>query len=479
MKKKAVSALIWSGAGQFGSTGISTIFVLIFAHFVSPAEFGIFAICTMVLTLSFQIAGLGLGTALVQRDTLDTKALSTAFWMSVGTAVILAALLIALSGPISSLFDEPTIRDMIAPMMFVLVIRSATGILTASLVREMNIRAMTNRTLVANLVSGLVATPLALNGYGAVALVTQVVAVGILMLILTLRLTGLPVRLQFDRSTARDLLRFGIPVMKSDFLNVFNVESPKFFVGLFLGTTALGIYSMANRLLSLLMMLLGATLSSVAYPLLSEVNRTTPERVHEVHLRLLKLASTAFLPVFLLCAVLSEELILIALGPQWTDAGPLLMFLFLAGIPMSLGYLNGATAMAIGKPELRYRFILIGAVIGTLLLAVATQFGVIWVGVALLLRSVIAESLLMRGVLKLAGTSLPRGLSVLKAAGLAGITLVVLAILIQTAVADASVLSTVAVVVGGALAGFAVVIWLMDRDVVREIGALVRNRSAG
>ena len=477
IKNKAVSAMIWSVVGQIGSTGLSMIFILVFARFMSPSDFGVFATGTLAISLSSHLAGLGLGTALVQRRTLDARTLSTAFWMSLSASVVLACVLVTLSGPIALLFKDPRISDVIAPLAFAMIIGSATTNLTVILRRDLNMKSLANRAIVANLLSGAVATPFALNGFGALALVMQSVVNAIILLILTVLLTGWPIRMQFDRAIAKDMLRFGIPVMKSDFLSLFNIESPKFFIGLLLGTDALGLYSMASRLLNMLLMLLGSTLSSVMFPLLSEVHRTTPDRVSGVHLRLFKLAGAVYAPVFLLCAVLSVELIAIAFGPQWSAAASVTALLCIAGIPLGLGYVNGATAMAIGHPQLRYQFTLFGALIGILLLAAATPFGLVWVGAALLLRSVITEVFMTRGVLKFLGRAFPNDLLVLKVTGMAGIILVVLASLTRMVLAETSALTIISIASAVALAGYAVCIWFLDRDVFEEIWSIIRYRS--
>ncbi len=467
--------MIWSLVGQIGATGISTIFILIFARFMAPSDFGVFALSVLLTNLTAHLAGLGLSTALIHRSTLDARSLNTAFWMSLGTSLVLAGVLVALSGPIALLFRVPRIGDIILPLAAAMVIGSCTTLLSAVLRRDLKMKALSTRLLVANLVSGAVATPLAINGYGATSLVTQAVVGAVLSFIATVLSIGWTVRLQFDRDAAKEMLRYGIPVMKSDFLTLFNMENPKLFIGILLGTDALGIYSMASRLLNLLMIVFGSSVTSVAFPLLSEVHRTSPEQVHKVHLRLFRLAGTIYIPVFLLSAVLSVEVIAMALGSKWAAAAPVTALLCLVGIPVSLGNINGATVLAIGHSLLRYRIVLLGSVISILFLAAATPFGLIWVGVALLLRAFIIETLMARSVLLLLERSFPKDLSVLKAAALAGVVLVGVASLVRWGLAEASPLTTLAICSVTALPAYAICIWHLDRDVVKEMAALFRR----
>ena len=103
IKKKAVSAMIWTFVGQIGSTGISSVFILIFARFMPPSDFGVFASGALLMSLTAPVAGLGLATALVQRHSLDTRSLSTAFWISFGASALLGSLMVAFAGLIALL----------------------------------------------------------------------------------------------------------------------------------------------------------------------------------------------------------------------------------------------------------------------------------------------------------------------------------------------------------------------------------------
>lgn len=478
IREKAIKALIWSLVGQIGSSGISTIFILVFARFMPPAEFGVFAAGAMVTNLASMLAGLGLATALVQQKQFDTAMISTAFWLTTGAAAVLAGAVVAMAGPIALLFHDPRIHGVMLPLAIAMIANNGTAILTTVLRRDLDLRALSLRALFVNLAAGLIALPLAMAGHGAAALVTQSVASAFLSLIATILLVGWRVRLQFDRDGATEMLKYSIPVMKSDFLNIANLESPKFFIGAFLGSDALGLYSMANRLLNLLLQVCGTPLSSVAFPLVSEMHRNGPEQVGEFHIRLLKLAAVAILPVFLVFSSFGVDIVTLLFGPNWARAGMLSAWMSLSGILLVLGYVNGATIMAIGHPQQRYRYILAGVLVGTILLATMTPLGLVWVGVALLLRALFTELLLTRGVLRLLGMEFPNALRSLLPQAIAGIALVATAVAIQLAFSGESAQFFVAGGSAAALSAYLVCTWFLDRGVFAQLSSLFRKQAA-
>lgn len=475
--KKAIVALIWSLAGQIGSTGISTIFVLVFARFMSPSDFGLFAACAMVTNLASMLAGLGFGTALIQQKRFDASIVSTAFWAVTVTSAVLSGLIMALAVPIAWLFRDPRIPDLLLPMVLVIIVGNGTAILTAALRRELNLRALAIRAVFTNLAAGLIATPLVLAGYGALGLAIQSLANAIFSFFLTILLVGWPVRLRLDLIAVQQMLKFGIPVMKSDFLSIANIESPKFFIGVFLGSEALGLYSIATRILNLLLQIFGAPLSSVTFPLMSEVHRSEPHQVGEIHMRFLKLAMAATLPVFLVFSSFGGQIVTLLFGPIWAGAGPLSVYLSLSGFLLALGYVNGATMMAIGHSQDRYNFVLAGVLVGTILLVTMTPLGLVWVGLALLLRAIFSEVLLFRGLLRLLGLEFTSTLLRLMPQALSGLILAITAAAVQFWWRGPDPLLFVAVGSGAALSCYILATWVLDRGVFSQISLIARGRT--
>lgn len=465
---------MWSAAGQFGATGVSTVFVFIFARFVPVEDFGVFAIGALLSAMSAQLAGLGLSTALVQRDKLDDTVFSSAFWIAVAGAAALAAGLAVSADLIASLFSSPQLAEIIPLMMLGMIMVNISALKTAILRREMKMKELANRTIAANLFGGAIATPLAISGLGVYALVTQYLASSALTLLLTISLTGWRTRFRLNRSTAYELLRYGVPVMKADFLAVFNMESPKFFIGFFLGTTAVGIYSMASRLLNLMLMILAATLANVAFPLFSETHRNTPARLREMYVVFFRFAVLAYVPVFIILALLSDNVVILALGTPWTAAGDVTLILCLAGIPISLGYLNGAVTMAFGQPSIRYQCNLIGTIIGTVLLAIMTPIGLVWAGWALFLRGLVTETLLARRVLCFFSISLREFLTILRAPAVGGISIILVAWFVSSKIGPVNNVSEIAVMIALGIAAYTALVLVFDRTLITELRSFLQ-----
>lgn len=400
-KKRTLTAILWASVEQVGAHGLGTIFMLVFARFLSSAEFGIFAAALLMMTFAQQLAVFGLNTAIVQRHELGPRTLSTAFWLGMSLTVPLGILMVAFAPQVAALFGEPEIARYVPLLVIGLVFNTASALLTGVLRRELNMKALARRTLTANALSGLVATPLVIYGFGVWGLITQVVLGSVLTFALSVALLGWPIRLAFDRSGAREMLSFSAPICGADVLTQYTREGPKLFVGTFLGVEALGLFSMAMRVLNLLLQVVGVTLSKVSLPVLSRVNREAPERFAEIFLRISTLSVAFVLPAFALTAVLREPLVRLLLGERWLEITPLIIFLCGAGVLTALNYLNSSSMVSRGRPGARLTFSVLRATVGTLLFVFLTPLGLVWAAGAFLLRGVIVEPLPLVFLLRL------------------------------------------------------------------------------
>ncbi|WP_333828983.1 lipopolysaccharide biosynthesis protein [Pararhodobacter sp.] len=476
LKQRALSATFWSAIEQIGARGLSTIFMLIFARLLTAEDFGIFAAGTLAIGFASRLAVFGLNTVVVQRSELDTRALSTAFWIALSASTLLALALVAMAEPLAALFEEAAIAPLIPALALGMVLSSATSLVTALLRRELNMKAIARRTLLANALSGLIAMPFILNGYGAWGLVVQSVGGAALTLILTVMLVGWPVKAVFDTGVAREMLRFGAPVTGADLLTYYNRESPKLFVGLMLGVEALGLFAMAMRVMNLLLQVLGVTLTKVTLPVMSQVNRATPDRMGEIYLRLVRLAGAVILPIFLLVIVFREPLVTALLGARWVEIIPVVALLCGAGLLTTFNYLNGSTIVSLGKPQARLWFSIIRASVGTALFLLATPFGIVASSAAFLLRGVIVEPIQLLYLLRKLGLSMRTYLSQTGRSALATLAIVIIGT--GSTFVLQGLPPLVILIIGSSLSvlGYGAALYLFDKSLITELRGITSSR---
>lgn len=476
LKQRAFAAVIWSGVETLGATGIGTLFVLIFARFVGPEEFGLFAAATMISGFVAKIANFGFSTVIVQLHTLQQNVIDTAITLAFGLAMFLSAIIVLFRVPFAELVGVPQAANIVAVIAIAPVFQVGNAVLTALLRRELKMRVLAHRTLAANAVAGIIAVPVVLSGHGLIGLAVQFIGAAFLSLLLVWRLGGIEFRLRFDPMVAAILLRSGAPVAGNQLIAHYNRQSPKIFVALFLGPSELGILSMAMRFYNLLFSLFGTTLSNVIMPLMSVVNRTTGESARSF-IRVLRVGSVAIAPPFLLVSLLAVPILQVVVGETWIAAGPALAIFSLAALLSSLQAIIASTKLGLGLSGAVTSFSVLRAIVGTALLAAAVPFGLIGVALAFLARQLIVDPLQGAFLARRIGARIRETLGALSSVALASVALVAVGYGTKLLFVGSPPITEMAVVSAVGLASYLAAVALWDRATLAEILVLVRRQA--
>ncbi len=473
LKQKAFHATLWSAVEKFGANGLTTVFMIALARLLTPEDFGLFASVSLVVLFASRAALVGIDEVIIKCPDLSNQDFETAVWLCAGIATVLA-LGVALLGPMVAGEGISMLLPLAAPMI---VFNSCSYVITGRLRRDLKINKLAMRTLICNFVGGSVAVPLAFWGYGVYALLAQQFIASLLSMIMLCGLSGFRPAWRFGLVTAHGLLISGWPMLGHVLLTQFNRESPRLFVGLFLGVEALGIMSITMRFMYTAFALTGNTIQTVCLPVMAEVNRT-PGRIGPVYLRLCRIIFSVVLPMFLFVAIFGEPIVRVLLGQQWLAAIPLIWPIFLSAIPMVMNIASGSTLVALDKARIQLGFSVFVAVVGSALLTAAAPFGLLAMAWAVLLRAVIAEPPQMIHVLCRVEVPIVDFLEILKWPLLGGASMLIAGwglLRLMAGLPDILQCIVGAVVVPGV---YVVVLLVFDRGLISELRGLVARKRA-
>ena len=151
LKRAAARGVAWKIAAEAVTQVTRLAVLLILAHLLVPAEFGIASIVMAFAIFVPLFADLGLGAALIQAPTLTEVDRSTVFWTSLPLGLGFMGLGIGLSWPLASIYDEPSLQPLFAAFSVCFLLASLTSVPNALLIRAMHFRALEIRVIVGNL----------------------------------------------------------------------------------------------------------------------------------------------------------------------------------------------------------------------------------------------------------------------------------------------------------------------------------------
>lgn len=303
---------------QFALSSISTI---VLAHLLTPADFGLIAMVTTITGLGQSFADLGLSEATIQHPEINHDQVSKLFWVNVAIGLGLTIITASLAPLLVWFYHEPRLRTIMYVVSFTFLIGGLRVQHDALLRRNMQYLSLAIRDVTSYVVAVPMAIFLAWRGAGYWAIVALPLTVNAIQMTLSWAMArwipGLPRR----NARIRALIGFGGGVAASYFTYSTTRSTDSILIGWYWGAGPLGLYSRAMNLLLLPVRQFGAPARSVAVPAFSRL-QNDPDRLAQFYLRTANLIMWITAPIFGFLFVAATPVIVLTLGYQWRDAGP-------------------------------------------------------------------------------------------------------------------------------------------------------------
>ena len=184
-------------------------------------------------------------------------------------------------------------------------------------------------------------------------------------------------------------VRFGLYVVGGTILGTVNAQIDINLGGWFLGATAIGLYSLPRELSLRVLSLTNPIVTRVSFPLLAEVQRDRSQ-VRRVYFGAVSMIALVNVPIYAALALYAEDVILLALGADWSHAVPIFRILALRGMFAVLGNPSGGLVLAMGRGRLLWWWTLSQAFIMVVVISAASPWGGVGLAWAKLIISVLS-----------------------------------------------------------------------------------------
>jgi len=382
---ESLRGVLWAAFDNVGSSAIGVTVHIVLARLLVPEHFGLVALATVAVSFIGLLKDQGFATALIQRDELEDAHLHAAFWTLLAVGFVLCAIGVAVAPGLAWIFDEPRLSPVLRVMLIHIPLASVESVPVAVLKRNLRFKTLSLRTMVAQTSTGVIAIALAFLGWGVWALVAKSVLNTIIGSIVLWAAVDWRPRIRYSVDHARQLFSFGMNVTGSKVVNFANRQADDVIIGYFLGTTALGYYSVAYEILKGMTKLLSRTMTTVALPAFSRLQDDIP-RLRKAWLAGLRLTGLSAFPIYILYIAVAPEFFAVVYGPKWSDAVPASRILSFIGVLHSVALFNPPVLKALGKPEWDFKLTSLNAVGNTIGFLIAAQFNFVWVAAAYVIR---------------------------------------------------------------------------------------------
>ncbi len=375
LARRSVQGGVVTLTGQGARFALQLVGTVVLARLLTPSEFGLVAMVSVIIAFGQVLREAGLPTATVQQQGLTADQVSVLFWANVATSVGLGAVL-ALGAPLVSAFYG---RSELTAVTVALAVSFALGGLAnqhgALLQRQMYFTSLAVVQIASQAAYLAVAVAMALAGYGYWSLVGGNIAQSLTLVLGTLLLCrwrpGRPRR----GAGSGSMLRFGGNVLGFDLVNYFSRNMDNILIGRYLGAAPLGLYARAYNLFMLPITQIRTPVTQVAMPALSAL-RPEPERYRRYYRHTLTVLALLTVPLTLWCLWEAAFIIEVALGPQWTDAVPVFRILAVSALVQPVASTRGLVLLSLGLSQRYFRWGLANAILNVAAFVAGLPFGI-------------------------------------------------------------------------------------------------------
>jgi PST family polysaccharide transporter len=311
------------GLAKVASQGASFVLrigsLMVLARLLTPKDFGLVGMVTVVTGVFALFKDLGLSTATVQKATITDEQVSTLFWLNLLVGALLTALCCAAAPLLVRFYHEPRLLSLTVVLSSGFLINAAGVQHSALLQREMRFGAIAAIEIVALVASIATGIGCAWAGSGHWALVamslTTIAASTIGFWIATRWVPGWPRR----GAGVVSLMRFGSAVTLNSLVVYLAYNVDKVLLGRFWGAEALGVYGRAYQLINIPTENLNSAVGGVAVSALSRL-QDEERRFKGYFLKGYMLVLALTVPATAACALFAHDLIFVVLGDKWMNA---------------------------------------------------------------------------------------------------------------------------------------------------------------
>lgn len=350
---RSISAARWTTVSNITRAGLQLAQLIVLTRFLSPQDYGLMAMVTVVVSYAALFSDMGLSTAFVQRQHVSQEERSSLYWLSVTVGAGLMLLVMAASPLAAYLLDEPLLPGLIALVSTNFLVVALGQQLRMDAEKALNFRPIAVIEMIAAVSGFAIALTAAWLGWGVHALVVAAMCSAWITMLLSwvVLAQGWRPLWRFRWAEVSWFARFGGGMVANNVINHMNTTVDMLIGGRLLGAAQLGLYSVPRNLILQIQFLVNPIFTRVGFPVIASIQHDK-DRVRQVYLKIMNLTASVNAPIYVAMAVFAPEFVQLLFGNAFQDTVPLLRVLAAWGLFRSFGNPIGSLVFGLGRIRL-------------------------------------------------------------------------------------------------------------------------------
>jgi len=385
--KEAIRGGSWLGGYRLFTRVLSFSRTIIVARILTPSQFGVYGIATLVLALIEILTETGINVFLIQKKENIDKYINTAWLISVVRGFLISLVIIASSGFVSNFFANSEVLPL---LMLIGIIPFVRGFINPSIVKfQKNLvfnREFYYRSSIF-LVETIISISLVLIIKNPIALIYGLLAGAIFEVIISHLIIKPTPSFNFNKRFFVEIISHGKWITGAGIFGYLFQNGDNAVVGRMLGASSLGIYDMAYSISTLPLNEISDIVARVTFPVYVRIS-DDKKRLRRAYIRTILLTIVLTAPILFVFLLFPRESVLLFLGPNWIHVSDILRVLAVFAIINILGSPSGAVFYAAKKQKYLTVISITSFVVMIFsIFPLINQFGLIGAGIAVILGS--------------------------------------------------------------------------------------------
>lgn len=339
----------WTVGSRLAGRVIDMGTLLLLAHILSPADFGLTALAISIIAVVDMVLEVPLVQALTRLRSIDKTHLDTAFTLGLIRSAILAVVVILLAWPVAMIYDEPRLVALVMVLSIAPASRSLLSPAMAHLMRDIRFREFFVIQVAGKICAALIAAAVLWAGAGYWAIIINNLASNVVTMALTYVIA--PYRPSLSLKRFSDFSGFMGWFTASQVVAALNWQLDRLLLGGAIPASTLGKYSMAADMAVLPMQtLLGSAMSAVIAGF-SRINQDA-ERLKSAFIKAIRMSMLIACPSCVFLSLGAPLIVDLLLDDRWADAVIYLQILALVVLPTAYQPVLQAYALATDRPRI-------------------------------------------------------------------------------------------------------------------------------
>lgn len=347
---EAIRGMSWLGAFRLFSRALSFFRTLIIARILSPSQFGVYGIVTLVLALIEILTETGINVFLIQKKENVDHYINTAWFVSIVRGFLISAVILLSAEYISSFYQN---SELLPLLRLIGIIPFVRGFINPSVVKfqkNLNFNKEFYYRSSIFLVETLVSVSLVIVIKNPSALIYGLLTSAIFEVIISHAIIKPIPNFSFSNQFFREIISNGKWVTSGGILAYLFQNGDNAVIGKMLGTGSLGIYDMAYSISMLPINEISDIVARITFPVYVKISDDR-RRLRRAYFRMSILTILLVFPVLMCFLIFPKELILLFLGPKWIQGENIIRIISILAFFSILSSPTGAMFYSVGKQK--------------------------------------------------------------------------------------------------------------------------------